>query len=432
MRRTEGRGRVVRVGRGFATTWTRRDSATWARRALLAVVLLGAAIIPGRASSQTAAHCAGARCSRSGSVLWSAQLTGSWLAEPGVTGTVPADGEAYAASAGQVAVLADGTTVTGYDTRSGRVRWRSDLTGLPTGAAVMSLRAWPATIAVGVSAPAGTSGQSRTEIILSAMTGQRIRAFPAAYYGGAVWSGKASTVIVGTHGVTGYAEASGRVLWQRSTGTTAQSWTAAGRYLYLPVTSGGYLVARPVTAIRRIDMSTGAEHTVRLRGTFAGTLAGVVDGVVLLAGGAELRAYSAKTGALLWHRAAAAVELVDPAKDTGYIANGNALSALRLSDGHILGRPAPSVAAGLYAIRQGVALGLDQGALGVAWGYDMHTRRVVWTSGALPWPHFFVDSSGLGGSAGQDSSVTLVAICAAEGGGVPAVCLRPKLTAIKY
>ena len=90
------------------------------------------------------------------------------------------------------------------------------------------------------------------------------------------------------------------------------------------------------------------------------------------------------------------------------------------------------MAAGLYAIRQGVALGLDQGALGVAWGYDMQTRRVVWTSGALPWPHFFVDSSGLGGSAGQDSSVTLVAICAAEGGGVPAACAHPELTAIKY
>jgi hypothetical protein len=124
--------------------------------------------------------------------------------------------------------------------------------------------------------------------------------------------------------------------------------------------------------------------------------------------------------------------LVDPAKDTGYIADGNSLSALKLSDGRILGRPVQSVAAGLYAIRQGVALGLDQGALGVAWGYDMQTRRVVWTSGALPWPHFFVDSSGLGGSAGQDSAVTLVAICGAESGSLPAVCLRPELTALKY
>jgi PQQ-like domain len=421
----------VRVGRGFAT-WTRRDSATWTRRALLALVLLGAAIIPGRASSQTAAHCSGSRCSRSGSVLWSARLTGSWLADPGVTGTVPADGEAYAASAGQVAVLADGTTVTGYDSRSGRVRWQSDLTGLRAGAAIISLRAWPETIAVGVSAPSGSSGQSRSEIILSAASGRRIRGFPAAYYGGAVWSSKASTVIVGKHGVTGYANSTGRVLWQRQAGTTAQTWTAAGRYLYLPVIRGGYLVARPVTAIRRIDMSSGAERTVRLRDSFAGTLAGVVDGVVLLAGGNELRAYSGQTGALLWRRPAAAVELVDPARDTAYIADGNSLSALRLSNGQILGRPAQSVAAGLYAIRQGVALGLDQGALGVAWGYNLQTRRVVWTSGALPWPHFFVDSSGLGGSAGQDSSVTLVAICAAEGGGVPAACLRPELTAIKY
>jgi hypothetical protein len=421
----------VRVGRGSAR-WTRRDSAAWARRLLLALVLLGAAVIPGRASSQTAAHCAGSRCTRSGSVLWVARLTGSWLAEPGVTGTVPAAGEAYAASAGQVAVLADGTTVTGYDATSGRVRWRSDLTGLPAGAAVISVRAWPATIAVGVSGPAGSSGQSRVEIVLSAASGRQIRAFPAAYYGGAACSSPSSTVIVGEHDVTGYASSTGRVLWERPAGTTAQTWATAGQDLYLPVSRGGYLAARPVTAIRRIDMTTGAEHTVRLRGAFAGTLAGVVNGVALLAGGTELRAYSAQTGGLLWRRPAAAVELVDPARDTAYIAEGNSLSALLLSDGHLLGRPAQSVAAGLYAIRQGVALGLDQGALGLAWGYNMHTRRVVWTSGALPWPHFFVDSSGLGGSAGQDSSVTLVATCAAEGGGVPAACLRPELAAIQY
>lgn len=421
----------MKFSRGVAA-WTRRDSATWIRRGLLAVVLLGAAIIPGRASSQTAAHCTGARCSGSGSVLWSTRLTGDWVAEPGFTGTVPASGEAYAASAGQLAVLGVGTTVAGYSVRTGHLSWQSTLTGLPVDAAIVSVRAWPATIAVGVSAPAGQSGQSRVEILLSAATGRQIRSVPAAFYGGAVWSSRSSTVIVGNHGVTSYANSSGRVLWQRATGTAAQTWTASGRYLFMAVTAGGYLVSGPVTAIRRIDLATGAEHVIHLRGRFAGTLSAAVDGVGLLSGGSELRGYSLRTGQLLWQRAAAALELVDPGTATAYIAVGNSLYALRPTTGDLLGRPAQSVAAGLYAIRRGVALGLDQGALGVAWGYNMTSRKVVWTSSALPWPHFFADSSGLGGSAGQDSAVTLLATCAAKGSGSPAVCQRPELTAIKY
>ncbi len=421
----------MKVSRRLAA-WARRDSATWTRRGLLAIVLIGAAIIPGRASSQTAAHCSGTRCSRSGSVLWSTKLTGAWLAEAGVTGTVPAAGEAYAASAGQVAVLAAGTSVTGYNARTGRVSWQTALTGLPAGATIVSVRAWPAIVAVGVSAPAGQSGQTRVEIIFSAATGRQIRSFPAAYDGGAVWASRTSTVIVGSHGVISYANSTGRVLWQRATGTAAQTWTVSGHYLYMAETAGGYLVSGPVTAIRRIDLASGAEHITHLGGKFAGTLSGVVDGVVLLTGGSELRGYSIRTGDLRWRRSATALELVDPAKGIGYIAAGNSLFALRLATGDLLGRPAQSVAAGLYAIRDGIALGLDQGALGVAWGYDMTTRKVVWTSVSLPWPHFFADSSGLGGSAGQDSAVTLLATCAAAGGGAPAVCQRPELTAIRY
>ena len=239
-------------------------------------------------------------------------------------------------------------------------------------------------------------------------------------------------MIVGRHGVRSYANSTGRLLWQRGTGTAAQTWTVSGHDLYMAETVGGYLVSGPVTAIRQINLATGAEHVSHLSGRFAGTLSAVVDGVVLLTGGSELRGYSIRTGELRWQRSAAALELVDPGKGIAYIAAGNSLFALRLSTGDLLGRPAQSVAAGLYAIRNGVALGLDQGALGVAWGYDMSTRRVVWTSVALPWPHFFADSSGLGGSAGQDSAVTLLATCAAEGGGVPAVCQRPELAAIRY
>ena len=37
-----------------------------------------------------------------------------------------------------------------------------------------------------------------------------------------------------------------------------------------------------------------------------------------------------------------------------------------------------SGSAGVYGVRNGVALGLDQGQAGEAWGYDVAAQRVVW------------------------------------------------------
>jgi hypothetical protein len=398
---------------------------------VLAVVLLGAAVIPGRASSQATSHCAGSRCNRAGSVLWTRTLTGSWVTQTGVAGTVPAVGEAYAASAGDIAVLAQGTSVTAYQALTGKTTWQADLSWLPTGSAIVGVRAWPAVVAVGVSVPAGSGGQDREEIILSAVNGTRIRSYPAAYYGGAAWASRARAVVVGASAVTGYANSSGRAVWRRPTGP-AQAWVVAGRYLYMAVTTGGSILSGKVTALRQIDLSTGAERVVHLRDPFAGTLTAVVGTVALLSGGDGLRGYDLGDGKMLWRRPGAVLEFVDQGQDAAYIVTGNSLSELDTTTGNRLGRPAQAVAAGLYAVRKGVALGLDENSLGDAWGYNMATRKVVWYSGALPWPHFFVDPSGLGGSAGPGSPVTLLATCGTVGGGTPATCLRPQLVALKY
>jgi hypothetical protein len=414
----------------------RRGTAAWGRRAVIALVLLGAAIIPGRASSQSTSPCTGSRCNRDGSVLWASALSGPWIAEGGVSGTVPAAGEAYAASSDHTAVVAAGLTVTSYRAATGQRGWQLTLTGLPPDSVIIGIRAWPSVIAVGVAEPGGKAGQRRAEVIVSASTGRQIRAYPAAYYGGAAWANSDHTVIIGGSTVTSYAIGTGRVTWQRQTGPVAQAWLVVGHYLYVGVASGGSLLSGPITALRRIDLTSGAERIIHLRNPQAGTLDAVVDGVALLTGSDGLRGYSIQDGRLLWQRATGVLDLVDASQDDAYIATGNSLSALDLGSGRIAGRPAPSVAAGLYAVRSGIALGLDEGSHGDAWGYDMSTRRVVWSSMSLPWPHFFVDLSGLGGSAGQDSAVTLLATCAAVGssaasGGAPS-CQRPELTAIKY
>lgn len=421
-----------------------RGPAVWTRRGIIAVVLIAAAVIPGRASSQASKHCLGSLCTPDGSILWTHRLPGRWVAENGVAGTVPLSGDAYVTASASLAVLGDGTLVTAYDAGTGESAWDTVLTGFVPGAAIVSVRAWSSVVAVGVEVPAAFGGESWREVILSAATGLQLWSFASSELGGAVWAGKSSVVVVGASAVTSYATATGRVLWRRGIGRVAQAWKISGRDLYVEQTVGGYLSASPVTALRRIDLQTGSEQAVKPDSrAFAGTLVGVVGGVALFAGADGLSGYSAQTGRLLWplsvrQQIPGTLELIDSYRRTAYVSSGNALTGLDVHTGRATSDPVRALSASLYAITRGVALGLDQaqGDLGEAWGYDVVTHRVVWTSGALPWPHFFVDPTGLSGSVSSPRDVTLLTTCAAvgtaSGNNAAAPCLRPELAAIRY
>ena len=414
------------------------SAATLARRGLLAVVLLGAAVIPGRASSQTNPHCTGLRCDTPGSILWTRGLAGRWVAQDGVAGTVPATGGAYVASTGRLAVLGYGDTVIGFEADTGRRAWKAVLPGLAPRAEIVSLRAWPTEVAAGVEVPTAGGGESWYEVVFSAATGAHIRTYPAPEFGGAVWADQESTVIVGSNSVTRFANLTGKVIWSRSTGGAAQDWMVAGGYLYVAETSGSDLSSRQVTALHRFDMLTGAQRSIRpVESAFDGTPEGVVGGVVLFSNTDGLSAYSAQNGELRWQQPSIVLELVDQVRRTLYVSNGNALTSLNAQTGEAAGRPARALSTSLYAVKDGVALGLDQGqgALGKAWGYSMQSRKVVWTSAALPWPHYFVDLTGLGGSLSPTGAITLLTTCAAEGaprGNNAAPCLQPELAALKF
>lgn len=418
-----------------------RRPAAWARLAMLAAVLLAAVSIPARATSQQAPHCVGLRCTAAGSVLWTAALPGSWVAQSGVLGTVTEPDAAYAADGGGVAVVGSGTHVTGFAATTGKARWHVSLTGLQPGSVIVSVRAFSGVVAVGVQPPAGQGGNARDEVILAAASGRVIRIYPAAPYGGAVRADAATTVVVGNSAVTAYANATGRVLWQRALGATGATWRTSGHYIYVtnPSSAGG------VTVVRQISLVTGSERIVRAQtGAFAGALTEIVDSplltgpaatVLLFSGASGVSAYGLD-GRLRWQKNAAVVELADVPEGVVYLAEGAKLTgidALSLS-GSAVSSVAISVAASLYWISDGVALGLDENGLGEAWGYDLTARRVAWTSVALPWPHFFADISGLGGSASGASDVALLAACALTGtapstAGAPS-CKRPELAAV--
>ncbi len=405
---------------------------------------MAAAVIPGHASSRASKRCLGTRCAPEGSILWTRALPGHWIAEDGVAGTEPANGDAYVAANENLAVLGDGMLVAAYHARTGEPAWDTVLTGFGPGTAIVSLRAWPSEVAVGVEVPAVSGSPSWYQVMLSAATGAQLLSYPSAQIGGAVWAGKANTVVVGASAVTSYATGTRRVLWRRATGRVAQAWKVSGRYLYLEETVGGYLSSSPVTALRRIDLRTGAEQAIRPPGrAFAGTLAGVVGGVALFAGANGLSGYSAQSGRLLWPLSArlqrpGTLELIDSSTQTAYVSSGGTLTGVNVHTGAAVNNPVPALSASLYAIIDGVALGLDQaqGDLGEAWGYDVVTHRVVWTSPALPWPHFFVDPTGLGGSVSSPRGITLLTTCAAQGAAsgnnAAAPCLRPQLAAVKY
>jgi len=405
-----------------------------ARRALLVVVLIGAAVIPGRASSGQVRHCTGLTCRTAGSILWTRGLSGSWLAETGEAGTVPSQAGAYAASGGGIAAVGTGTTVTAFLEKSGKQLWQVSLRGIPPGSDIVGVRAFSGAVAVGVG---GGQATGRDEVILSAKSGAELRMYQAAAYGGAIEASPVTAVIVGPHAVTDYSNATGRALWSRAVGPAEQTWRVAGQYIYIEAGIGPGNGAG-VMVLRRISLRNGAERVVRPEGKgdggFPGTLSAEVDGDVLFAAGNGVRAYNATTGKFLWSRPSAYVELAESGQRTVYLASGSQLIGVDVATDQVVSRAPVSVASSLYWVRGDVALGLDQNGLGEAWGYNLSTRRVAWSTSSLPWPHYFVDLSGLGGSASPGSDLVLLATCAKVGpapsGSSQPACLQPELAAV--
>jgi outer membrane protein assembly factor BamB len=413
----------------------------WIRRMCFAAVLLVAAVTPGPASGWASSLCRKPHCETAGTVRWARALPGTWVAQPGLSGTVPVKGEAYAAVGSQVDAVGAGLTVSAFSARTGQPLWTSTLTGFPAGSAITSVRVWPGVVTAGVALAGTASGGAagaRAEVVLRATSGQRMRAYPAAPFGGAVAAGPATTVIVGAHAVTCYLNRTGKVAWSRPTGSSPQAWQVDGGHLYVAVAAGGYLGTAPVTALRRIDLRTGAQRLVRPPGrAFAGSLSMAFDGVVLFSGNDGVAAYSGTTGVLLWRKRGALPDTVDAAAQRFYLIAGNLLLGVDPQTGTVLAHvpgAAAAASSGLYGVREGAVLGLDHGALGKAWGYDAATQQVLWTSRPLPWPHFFVDLSGIGGSAPPGQDVALLAICARLGPALPhnagQRCLRPQLAAL--
>jgi hypothetical protein len=434
--------RAVRARRRFARLAGLARSRP-ARRVLLAAGLLVLVLLPLPSAppggTQRQASCQGRDCEAQAASAkqWTVPLPGTWSAGTvtggaGDGGTVPVGEQAYVAVGGGLAVLGTGLDVTGYalDGGSGTAqRWQLTLDA-PIGSAIVSVRAWPQVVTVGLLA---ADGHSRTEVVIDSLTGAELRRYPAAVFGGAVAASTATTVIIGPGTVTSYANATGRVRWRRTT-AAGQSWQADGQMLYVAESPGGYLGSSSVTALRVINLTSGAE---RMLGSpvgvpFPGSLAIAADGAVLFASADGVTAYSESTGGLLWARRSAVPEGIDPATHLIYLtmADGT-LAGVDPQSGKVrtsVHGSAASGSGGMYVVRDGVALGIDGGANGQAWKYGVAAGRVTWTSTALPWPHFFSDLSGLGGSAAVSGGTVVITACPHLSS--PGLCADPELVAV--
>jgi len=414
---------------------------TWVRRLAFAAVLILAAATPGMAATWSSSRCPQSRCEKAGTVRWIRALPGSWTVQDGMPGTTPLTGQAYGALGSQVAAVGSGLTVSAYGASTGRRLWTTQLTGFAPGSAITAVRAWPGVITVGVTPPAtggghaAAGGPPRREVVLRASTGHQVRAYPAAQFGGAVAASPGTTVIVGPRAVTSYANRTGSVRWSRPAGPVPLDWQVDGGQLYLAVAAGGYLGSAPVTALRRISLATGAQRVVRPHGqSYAGALSLAYQGVVVFSSARWATAYSGSTGRELWHYANALPHTVDAVAGRLYLISGNTLIGVDPQTGTTLARVNAASASGLYGVREGAVLGIDHGGLGKAWAYDIAAQRVLWTSRPLPWPHYFVDLSGIGGSAPPGMDAVLLAVCGEVGpqpaGGAAPPCARPELAVV--
>jgi hypothetical protein len=418
------------------------------RRSALGLILVAVVLFPSGTPSHHGKSCHGRSCPPvAGAIIWSKQLTGAWVAENGVQGTVYADGQAFAAVGHRVAAIGFGLTLDAYDAGTGFPRWAANLTGVPAGASIISVRVWPGVVTVGVELPDGTASGSagREEIVLNAVTGKQLRIFPATWFGGAVNATVRSTVIVGRNSVTSYSNSTGKVLWRRPTGSAPQAWERSGDSLYVTVSATGEVGTAPVTAVRQINLQTGGERFIQpAEGPFDGRLSGAFHGTLLFSASDGLWMYSEKDGRLTGSRAGAVPEAIDPVQHVLYVDVKGALIGIDPVTGQNERGTVYPGPPGTYGVRGGVALGLDTGAAGSAWGYNLAKKHVIWTTRALPWPHFFVDLSGIGGSADPANNMVLLLTCAkvgrtvragalagvvATGGGQ--ACLRPTLVEIR-
>jgi hypothetical protein len=415
----------------------------WLSRGVLAGVLAAAAFAPGQASGAAPpAGCGPAHCGRAGLVRWTHPLPGTWTASSNMLGTVPGQpgaGQAYAAVGQAVVAIGFGMIVYAYSARTGDPLWVTGLTGFPAGSRIVSVRAWPGTVTVGVAqGPLAASGSSQRSVLLSARKGRQLRAYPAALLGGAIAGGRRSTVVLGPSTVTSYQNATGKVIWSRAAGQVTDGWRSDGGHLYLAVAGHSPLGGGPVTAMREISLRTGAERVIRpVNGPFQGRLTTVLRGVVLFSGPAGVSAYDGASGVLLWRRRNAVPESVDVVRGLFYLTTGGNLIGVLPSSGRVEARvpggeeSTVSGASGVYGVRGGVALGVDLGPSGEAWGYDVARQQVIWTTKRLPWPHFFVDLAGIGGSTGPSSGTVLLAACPQRvTGSARGFCQDPELVLI--
>lgn len=397
--------RKLRNARGG---WIRRAGP---RRWLLAAVLLAVIVVPLPSAASGPQPAARTTAPQGNAERWTARLPGQWAAADGAVGTVPASGQAYVAVGGGLAAVGAGLNVAAYRLSNGAPLWQFTLDD-PAGSKIMSVRAWPGVVTVGVASPSGTT---RTETVINAVTGTVAGRYPAGLFGGAVAGSAHATVIVGNGIVTSYDNATGRVRWQRR--IAAGTWRSDGTTLYLAEQAGGPLGAGPVTGLQIVDLNSGTERIMPSPdgSPFPGTLTAVAGGAVLFTSAAGVTAYSAWTGGELWSAARVVPEGSDP--DTGLIyltaPNGELTGVNPVTGVAVTSVPgsAATGSAGMYVVRGGVALGLDSGAGGVAWGYSVTVDRVTWTVPGLPWPHYFSDLSGVGGSAAVSGDTVVVTAC---------------------
>ena len=279
----------------------------------------------------------------------------------------------------------------------------------------MSVRTWPGEVTAASPTP-GPGIWSAPRWSISGLTGTESGRYPAAVFGGAVGGSALYTVIVGPTAVTSYDNATGRVRWRLATGPVPQAWRTDGRDAVrgrirrrVPGFGAGHRAApdRPARPARRSSSGRWRDSRSPARSAPRSTAWCCSP----RGRGDRVRRHD-RSVAVVHRRGGArglptraAADLPDP---------GSNLIAVDPLTGQVTATVSGSAVTGRRACTWSGTVwrsGSTRAPNGDAWGYDIGAQRVTLAAAGLPWPHYFVDLSGVGGSADPASNLVVIAAC---------------------
>ena len=122
---------------------------------------------------------------------------------------------------------------------------------------------------------------------------------------------------------------------------------------------------------------TGKQIRTYRAGNADGAVTAVIGRALVLSSSSGLSMYSVASGYLTGQRLRAVAEWADPVRNVLYADIAGVLTGIDPATERNKPDEGAAIPGGVYGVHAGVALGLNPGDQGAAWGYSVAKRRVI-------------------------------------------------------